>query len=171
MYIVSIFEISTILHLFFYHPHLAYIPVKRLLFFFTQNTPDETTCRLPASSEVASPLQATPSMLCLLVRRCQDRVEVCVTRIPSFKPVIIRSFETRQEVIDACMASVHIPFFLDGRPTASVKGAQEPPELAYNVKHYMHDERVYRAHRKATARCCYIPKEPPHSMPSMMLPV
>ena len=36
----------------------------------------------------------------------------------SFKLVLIEDFATKSELIDANMASAHIPFFLDWRPFA-----------------------------------------------------
>lgn len=31
------------------------------------------------------------------------------------KPVYLSSFQTKAELIEACMASIHIPFFMDGK--------------------------------------------------------
>ena len=51
----------------------------------------------------------------------RGRLKVVVTKVPSFKLTYIDDYATKEELIDACMASAHIPFFLDWRPTASYR--------------------------------------------------
>lgn len=46
-----------------------------------------------------------------------------VTKVPSFQLVYIDEFATKDELIDACMASGHIPFFLDWKATATYRCA------------------------------------------------
>lgn len=41
--------------------------------------------------------------------------------MPSFQLTYIDDFATKEELIDACMASAHIPFFLDWRATAKYR--------------------------------------------------
>lgn len=57
-------------------------------------------------------------------RRCTGRVKLVVTEVPSLRLQYIDSFESKQDVIDANMASVHIPFLLDGNPTTWFRGKQ-----------------------------------------------
>ena len=40
-------------------------------------------------------------------------------QVPRFRLQYLETFDTKEELIDACMASAHIPFFLDGRPGSS----------------------------------------------------
>ena len=44
-----------------------------------------------------------------------------VTNIRSFQLAYIDDFSTKAELIDACMASAHIPFFLDWKPYATYR--------------------------------------------------
>ena len=44
-----------------------------------------------------------------------------MTKVPSFQLSYIDDFASKEELIDACMASAHIPFFLDWRPTATYR--------------------------------------------------
>ena len=54
---------------------------------------------------------------------CRVRLKVVVTKVPSFQLVYIDEFATKDELIDACMASAHIPFFLDWKATATYRCA------------------------------------------------
>jgi hypothetical protein len=36
-------------------------------------------------------------------------------------PTLLNNFESKKELIDACMASCHVPFFLDGKPVAKYR--------------------------------------------------
>ena len=51
----------------------------------------------------------------------RGQLKVVVTKVPSFRLTYIDDYATKEELIDACMASAHIPFFLDWRPTASYR--------------------------------------------------
>ena len=58
---------------------------------------------------------------------CNARVYISVTHIqPSlFEPMKrnqISTFQSKEEVIDACMTSVHIPFFIDGNAVRDFRG-------------------------------------------------
>ena len=53
---------------------------------------------------------------------CHTRLRLVLTQLPSIKPVAVQDFASRQELIDATMASVHVPFFLDGRPAVRFRG-------------------------------------------------
>jgi len=44
-----------------------------------------------------------------------NRLSLLVFDIPSFKRTRISTFESKDDLIECCMASVHIPWFLDGR--------------------------------------------------------
>ena len=37
-------------------------------------------------------------------------------QLPSLRQVYVDVFNSKDELIDACMASAHIPFFLNGKP-------------------------------------------------------
>lgn len=50
--------------------------------------------------------------------RCAGRLKLVVTAVPSLRLSALDCFQTRGELIDACLASAHVPFFLDGRGTA-----------------------------------------------------
>jgi len=54
--------------------------------------------------------------------RCRGRVRIVVTKTPSLQLQYLDDFASREDLIDAAMASVHIPFFLDGRATCTYKG-------------------------------------------------
>ena len=54
--------------------------------------------------------------------RCNGRVRIIVTEAPSLRLRCISEFSTKGDVVNACMASVHVPFFLDGSPTFAVRG-------------------------------------------------
>lgn len=45
-----------------------------------------------------------------------DKLSLLVTEIPSFQTKKVSEFLSKQDLIDANMASVHIPFFLNGKP-------------------------------------------------------
>jgi hypothetical protein len=49
-------------------------------------------------------------------------VRVAVTQVPSFKTAALGEFTDKADVVDACLASCHIPFFMDGRPWAACRG-------------------------------------------------
>lgn len=50
---------------------------------------------------------------------CWKEIYLTATPINPWKPPrLLHNFETKSDLIDACMASVHIPFFMDKRPYA-----------------------------------------------------
>jgi hypothetical protein len=55
---------------------------------------------------------------------CSGRVKVIATRMPRMKLQYLDTFDSRDDLISACMASVHIPFFLDGNGTYKYNGEQ-----------------------------------------------
>lgn len=54
---------------------------------------------------------------------CRGRLKLVVTDVRSLQLSYIDDFATKEELIDANLASAHIPFFLDGRPFASYRCA------------------------------------------------
>eukprot|EP00798_Chlamydomonas_sp_ICE-L_P023246 gene23246-30471_t len=46
---------------------------------------------------------------------CRDKVTIVVTELPDMKQVGISDFVSKKDVIDACLASCHIPLALDGK--------------------------------------------------------
>lgn len=50
-------------------------------------------------------------------------MKLVVTDIRGFQLAYVDDFATKDELIDANLASAHIPFFLDGRPFASFRYA------------------------------------------------
>ena len=44
--------------------------------------------------------------------------------MPSFKQIYLEDFASRDDLLDAALASAHIPFLLDWRPAASAAGRQ-----------------------------------------------
>lgn len=55
---------------------------------------------------------------------CKSRVQVIATKVPSMRLEYLDSFDSRSDLINACMASIHIPFFLDGNGTYLYRGKQ-----------------------------------------------
>ncbi len=53
--------------------------------------------------------------------KCSERVHILVHR-PFRGGRLVSEFESRDDLISACMASVHIPFFMDGRATWRFRG-------------------------------------------------
>ena len=52
-----------------------------------------------------------------------QRLQIAVT--PYLKtPKLVSGFRNKNDVIEACMASCHVPVFLDGRPTTTFRGEQ-----------------------------------------------
>jgi len=55
--------------------------------------------------------------------RCTNRIRILLTRVPGFRQQYVSQFASREELIDAVMASVHVPFFLNWKPLKSFRGA------------------------------------------------
>lgn len=58
------------------------------------------------------------------VELCQGKLKLVVTQIPSFEIAYVEDFTSKQDLIDACLASAHVPFFLDGRATCNYRGKE-----------------------------------------------
>ncbi|EFN59813.1 hypothetical protein CHLNCDRAFT_133552 [Chlorella variabilis] len=56
--------------------------------------------------------------------RCTGRVRLRITAWPSLSPLFLERFHSKADLIDACMASSHLPFLLDGRLAARVRGVK-----------------------------------------------
>lgn len=56
--------------------------------------------------------------------RCSGCVSIIATEVPTLRLRCLNNFKSREDLINACMASVHIPFFLDGNPSYSYRGKQ-----------------------------------------------
>ena len=57
---------------------------------------------------------------------CRGRLKLVVTSLRSLQLVYIDDWATKEELIDANMASAHIPFFLDWKPFAMYRRAPVP---------------------------------------------
>jgi hypothetical protein len=55
------------------------------------------------------------------VERCRGRVNILVYR-PMSSPYAVNDYATRDDLIDACLASAHVPLFMDGRLMATFRG-------------------------------------------------
>ncbi|KAL4430951.1 hypothetical protein ABPG75_006207 [Micractinium tetrahymenae] len=55
---------------------------------------------------------------------CRGRVRLVVTEVPSLRLRYLEDFASKQDLIEANMTSVHIPFFLDGAATHTYRGRQ-----------------------------------------------
>ncbi|KAL0041147.1 hypothetical protein WJX77_006696 [Trebouxia sp. C0004] len=53
---------------------------------------------------------------------CQGRLKLVVTKIPSFEIAYVCDYTSKQDLMDACLASAHVPFFLDGKATCNFRG-------------------------------------------------
>lgn len=54
--------------------------------------------------------------------RAGDGLHILMTPVPSFGKSRVSRFEDRRDLIDANMASVHLPWFLDGNLTSTFRG-------------------------------------------------
>lgn len=63
-----------------------------------------------------------PPPHCRCRHRCTGRVRLRITAWPSLSPLFLERFHSKADLIDACMASSHLPFLLDGRLAARVRG-------------------------------------------------
>lgn len=50
--------------------------------------------------------------------RCSGRVGLIINPLPNLHPIRVTSFTSREDLIDCCMAAVHLPWVLDGQPYA-----------------------------------------------------
>eukprot|EP00467_Chlorarachnion_reptans_P015830 CAMPEP_0114495924 /NCGR_PEP_ID=MMETSP0109-20121206/5490_1 /TAXON_ID=29199 /ORGANISM="Chlorarachnion reptans, Strain CCCM449" /LENGTH=377 /DNA_ID=CAMNT_0001673151 /DNA_START=338 /DNA_END=1472 /DNA_ORIENTATION=+ len=54
--------------------------------------------------------------------RCSGRVRLLLTSVPNFKQQYVSEFLSREDLIAAVMASIHVPFFLNLKPLKSFRG-------------------------------------------------
>lgn len=62
------------------------------------------------------------SLLPTCIDALQDRITLLVTPVPSFGKTKISKFESRKDLIKCNMASIHLPWFLDGKLTSNFRG-------------------------------------------------
>lgn len=55
-------------------------------------------------------------------QRCSGQVEIVLTEVPAFKLVVISDFSSKKDVVEACLASAHVPFLMDGKLATAYKG-------------------------------------------------
>lgn len=60
---------------------------------------------------------------------CRNRLNIYATRVimfpcPRLSHVCLNSFDSNEDIISACLASIHVPFLVDGRATYSLGGAR-----------------------------------------------
>eukprot|EP00210_Caulerpa_lentillifera_P005925 g5664.t1 len=55
---------------------------------------------------------------------CNDRVGLVITTLPKLEMKVITRFDSRRSLIDANLASCHIPFVLDGKMSTTFKGME-----------------------------------------------
>lgn len=55
---------------------------------------------------------------------CTDRVTIAIRQLPWLETVFLSQFPTKGHLIDACLASAHVPFLLDGRLSANIGNAR-----------------------------------------------
>lgn len=53
---------------------------------------------------------------------CRDRLKLVITRVPFLDIAYVYDFTSKQDLIDACLASAHVPFFLDGNAYCTYRG-------------------------------------------------
>ena len=52
-----------------------------------------------------------------------DRLQIAITPASPFKaPTLVSGFKDKEDLIDACMASCHVPLLLDGKPFTEYRG-------------------------------------------------
>eukprot|EP01023_Acetabularia_acetabulum_P045379 TRINITY_DN4597_c0_g1_i1.p1 TRINITY_DN4597_c0_g1~~TRINITY_DN4597_c0_g1_i1.p1 ORF type:complete len:302 (+),score=26.67 TRINITY_DN4597_c0_g1_i1:91-996(+) len=56
------------------------------------------------------------------VTSCRDRIEIILLEIPSFQQVLVSDYLTKDELVDALLASAHVPFLLDGNLAVQFRG-------------------------------------------------
>lgn len=56
------------------------------------------------------------------LQRCRSRVHLVVTQVPSFRQQYLTDFTSRDDLLDAALASAHVPFLLDWSPIANARG-------------------------------------------------
>jgi len=61
------------------------------------------------------------SLLPTCIEALQDRITLLVTPVPSFGKTKVSNFKDRKDLIRCNMASVHLPWFLDGKLTSNFR--------------------------------------------------
>lgn len=61
------------------------------------------------------------ALLPTCIEQLQDRITLLVTPVPSFGKTQISNFQDRKDLIRCNMASVHLPWFLDGKLTSNFR--------------------------------------------------
>lgn len=74
------------------------------------------------------------------VQMVDGRLSLLVTPVPSFKKHRVSNFENKQDLIACNMASVHLPWFLDKKPTAKFRDSLviDGSFLSETPKDYIH---------------------------------
>ena len=54
--------------------------------------------------------------------RCEGRVSIAMLPMPSARRYMVSSFQSRQDLINATMTSLHVPLFMDGRVFSQFRG-------------------------------------------------
>jgi len=62
------------------------------------------------------------SLLPNCIDALEDRITLLVTPVPSFGKTKVSRFQSRNDLIQCNMASVHLPWFLDGKLTSNFRG-------------------------------------------------
>jgi hypothetical protein len=57
---------------------------------------------------------------------CRGRLKLVVTDVIGRRQVYLQDFQEKKDLIDANMASIHIPFFLDFGPVSFYKSPSPP---------------------------------------------
>ncbi len=81
----------------------------------------------------------------ILLDSVNDKLSLLVTEIPSFQKRKISQFYSKRDVIDACLASVHIPLFMDTRLTRDFRNVPhiDGSFLAESSDYHMDNRSVY----------------------------
>jgi len=54
--------------------------------------------------------------------RCSGRVRLLLTQMPALRQQFVSEFHSREDLITAVMASIHVPFYLNFKPLKSFRG-------------------------------------------------
>jgi len=58
----------------------------------------------------------------LSLDKINGQLKIAVTTVKPFGKLLVESYSDRSDLIDACLASCHVPFFLDGNAFTSFRG-------------------------------------------------
>ena len=87
-------------------------------------------------------LQATPCCVPSLSRTVRNLHHA---QVPSFRQVCLDDFQSRDDLLDAALASSHIPFLLDWQPTARAAGKRFIGGVQFLVPANIQDSRSCEA--------------------------